>query len=85
MDRHIFRQPDNGYMSLAGNLWIYLFSMYELTEIMRQADNKPFAELLNRLREGNQSHRSRYQSTKRTSSQVWNRTLPISSSTFIHY
>ena len=27
--------------------------MFELTQIMRQADEKPYAELLNRLREGN--------------------------------
>ena len=29
--------------------------LFELTEIMRQKDDKAFAELLNRLREGNQS------------------------------
>lgn len=41
------------YMPLATNLWFDNFSMFELNTIMRQADNKPFAELLNRLREGN--------------------------------
>ena len=29
--------------------------MYELTEIMRQKDDKAYAEILNRLREGNQT------------------------------
>ena len=53
MDSYIFRTPGNGYLPLATNLWQELFYMFELTEIMRQADNKPFAELLNRLREGN--------------------------------
>lgn len=30
-----------------------LFSFYELEEIMRQRDDLEFAQLLNRLREGN--------------------------------
>lgn len=39
---------------LATNLWTDLFKMFELTEIMRQKDDKDFAELLNRLREETQ-------------------------------
>jgi len=35
---------------LATNLWNSLFTMHELTEIMRQKDDREFAELLNRLR-----------------------------------
>lgn len=35
------------------NLWTQLFSLYELTQIMRQRSDLFFAELLNRLREGN--------------------------------
>ena len=38
--------------SVAGNLWKDHFKMFELTEIMRQKDDKTFAELLNRLRVG---------------------------------
>jgi hypothetical protein len=38
---------------LTVNLWTQLFSFYELTQIMRQKNDRMFAELLNRLREGN--------------------------------
>jgi hypothetical protein len=41
------------YSALAPNIWTELFSMFELTQIMRQQDCLPFAELLNRLRECN--------------------------------
>ena len=41
------------YSSLAPNLWKENFTMFELKTIMRQQDSRPFAELLNRLREGN--------------------------------
>lgn len=51
-DSYIFQQPKSGFMPLATNLWIELFHMFELKQIMRQADSKAFAELLNRLREG---------------------------------
>jgi hypothetical protein len=37
--------------ALAPNLWKDLFSMHELTEIMRQKDDLDFAQLFNRLRE----------------------------------
>lgn len=40
------------YSSLAPNLWKENFTMFELKTIMRQQDSLPFAELLNRLREG---------------------------------
>jgi len=43
------------YSALAPNLWKELFTMFELTRIMRQQDSKQFAELLNRLREGHHS------------------------------
>ncbi|KAK3103032.1 hypothetical protein FSP39_015922 [Pinctada imbricata] len=55
MDSYIFSSPKSGYLPLATNLWTDLFSMVELTQIMRQADHKNFAELLNRLREGKQT------------------------------
>jgi len=41
------------YSSLAPNLWKKKFTMFELKTIMRQQDSRSFAELLNRLREGN--------------------------------
>jgi len=47
-----FRRDDE-YRVLAPNLWKDLFTMFELIRIMRQQDSRPFAELLNRMREGN--------------------------------
>ena len=40
---------------LAPNLWQENFKIFELTEIMRQKDDKKFAEILNRLRLGDQN------------------------------
>ena len=51
-DRWIFENPNTCYGALASNLWADLFTLFELTDIMRQKDDKQFAELLNRLREG---------------------------------
>lgn len=45
----------HGLGNIACNIWVDHFNMFELTEIMRQKDDLMFAELLNRLREGNQS------------------------------
>lgn len=39
---------------LGPNIWQDLFSLFELVEIMRQKEDLRFAQLLNRLREGNQ-------------------------------
>ena len=44
-----------GYDALASNIWTEYFTLFELTEITRQKDDKQFAELLNRLREGKHS------------------------------
>ena len=41
------------YGILAPNVWKELFKMFELKQIVRQRESKQFAELLNRLREGN--------------------------------
>ena len=41
------------YGMLAPNMWQELFQMFELDKIMRQRESKLFAEILNRLREGN--------------------------------
>ena len=51
----IFKNLNPAYGPLATNLWNSYFTMYELTEIMRQKEDKSYAELLNRLREGNQT------------------------------
>ncbi len=40
---------------LAPNVWKENFTCFELTQVMRQKDDQPFCELLNRLREGNQT------------------------------
>jgi len=40
------------YCVLAPNLWQQLFTMFELTHVVRQQDCISFAELLHRLREG---------------------------------
>ena len=42
----------HNYGPLATNLWCEYFTLFELTEIMRQKDNKAFAEILNRLHIG---------------------------------
>ena len=41
------------YGMLAPNMWQELFQMFELDKITRQRESKLFAEILNRLREGN--------------------------------
>ena len=55
-DSWIFSDMSSGYATLAPNLWKQHFKMFELTEIMRQKDDAVFAELLNRIREGNQTN-----------------------------
>jgi hypothetical protein len=52
LQRFIFTDLTSGYGPLTTNLWKTYFTVFELTEIMRQKDDKPFAELLNRLRIG---------------------------------
>ena len=54
-DKWIFENSQTGYNALANNIWTDRFMHFELTEIMRQKDDKSFAELRNRLREGKQS------------------------------
>ena len=56
MDGYVFKDMDNSdYSILAPNLWQEHFKMFELRKIMRQRESKHFAEMLNRLREGNHS------------------------------
>ena len=52
-DHWIFDDLTSEYGSLATNLWKTHFSFVELTEIMRQKGDQQFANILNRLREGN--------------------------------
>ena len=54
-DSWIFIMPKNNLRAFAPNMWKNHFELYELTKIMRQKDHQPFAELLNRLREGKQT------------------------------
>ena len=54
-DKWIFENSLTNYSIFASNIWKHHFTLFELTEIMRQKDDKQFAELLNRLREGNHS------------------------------
>ena len=61
----IFKNLCEGYGPLAVNLWNAYFDMYELTQIMRQKDDQKYAELLNRLREGNQTQADVDELTKR--------------------
>ena len=56
-DSWIFANSSGDYSSLAENLWQTLFNMFELTEVMRQKDDAPFAEILNRIREGRQTEK----------------------------
>ena len=45
----VFENYTGNYGPLALNLWQENFTIFELTEIMRQKDDKKFAQLLNRL------------------------------------
>ena len=51
-DHWIFENSKDGYTALATNLWQQYFQMFELSEVMRQREDKEFAEILNRIREG---------------------------------
>ena len=51
-DNWIFENSKDGYTALATNLWQQYFQMCELSEVMRQREDKDFAEILNRIREG---------------------------------
>ena len=54
MDSYVFKDmKDSDYGSLAPYLWQEHFTMFELDEIMRQRESREFAQILNRLREGN--------------------------------
>jgi len=48
----IFEIRNDVYSAFATNVWKEYFSMFEQPEIMRQKDDKDFAELLNCSREG---------------------------------
>ena len=53
MGQFIFEDYSRNYEPLATNLWTEYFKIHNLTQIMRQKDDKTFAQLLNRLRTGN--------------------------------
>ena len=50
-DKWIFENSQSGYDEFATNIWTEYFTLFELTEIMRQKDDEEFAQLLNHLRE----------------------------------
>ncbi len=53
-DGWIFKNLKHDYGPLATNLWKDdMFMLFELTQIMRQKDDAAYAEIMNRLREGN--------------------------------
>ncbi|XP_070183583.1 uncharacterized protein [Littorina saxatilis] len=52
MDRWVFQPSRGPYEALAPIVWQELFQMFELTQVMRQKDDRTFAEALNRIREG---------------------------------
>ena len=52
-DSFIFKNNSTGYAPLATNLWQQNAKMFELTTVMRQDNGGQFAQLLNRMREGN--------------------------------
>ena len=54
-DSFIFKNNSTGYAPLAINLWQQNAKMFELTTVMRQQSGGQFAQLLNRMREGNLS------------------------------
>ena len=54
-DRWIFERCTSDYGALAVNIWQECFTFCELSTVMRQKEDKQFAELLNRLREGSQT------------------------------
>lgn len=48
-----FQPPKNiVYNCLGGNLWVQLFKIHELTEIVRQSSDPRLAEVLSRIGEG---------------------------------
>ena len=55
MGQFVFENYRSNYCPLASNLWAEKFKIYELTQIMRQKDDKTFAELLNWLCTGHQT------------------------------
>ena len=58
MDRWIFQYPGrvDDLSVLAPHVWLDRMQLFELTEIMRQAGDVPFAEALNNIREGNHTN-----------------------------
>ena len=54
-DGWIFKDLANEYSALALNIWKDHFAMFELDQVMRQKDNAEFANILNRLRIGQQT------------------------------
>ena len=74
MDRSVFQEVRNiGYKSLTGNLWLNHFLIYELKEVVRQSGDPEFAEILNRVREGEQTDAdiTEIKALERTDTTMW--------------
>ena len=54
-DSLIFKESGKGYGPIACNVWHDMMNFFELKTNMRQKDDAPYAELLNRVREGKQT------------------------------
>ena len=54
-DGWVFKDLSTEYSSLALNIWKNHFTMFELDQVMRQKDDAEFANILNRLRIGQQT------------------------------
>ena len=54
-DGWIFSDLKKDYGPLARNIWVDLFKIFSLQQVMRQKDDLLYAKLLNRLRDGNQT------------------------------
>ena len=71
----VFLPSKKDYGPLAQNLWKDNVYMYELTEIMRQKDDKEYAELLNRLREHDPSPKGNQKLTSNDFKKIESRIL----------
>ena len=64
-DMWIFEDLSRDASALAPNLWLDHFTMYELTEVMRQKEDLEFAQLLNRLRHNDLTEEDKSEIMKR--------------------
>ena len=83
MDKLIFQFPSDDYSILSPNIWLDNIELFELTELMRQAGDKTFAEALNNIREGNQTEDDITLITSRTIST--HQSYPVEATHLLYY